>query len=69
MPIAAIVLDDWKLETFRRILTEAGYTYTEHEGVTPETVTLKVKAENMTMLGEVVKVCNSTAEELRRKLQ
>lgn len=66
MPIAAIVLDDWKLDIFKRILTDAGYRFTEHEGVTPDTVTLKVEATNMVILGEVVKACNNAAEQSRR---
>ena len=61
MPTAAIVCDDWKLPTFKRILTEAGYKFTEHPGVTPDTVTLKVVATNMTILGEVIIRCNSEA--------
>ena len=67
MQTAAIVLDKWKLDTFKRILSDAGYIFTEHPGVDEDTVTLKVKAYNMTILGEVIQVCNDTADQQRKE--
>ena len=58
MPIAAVIIDDWKLPTFKRILTDAGYKFTEHDGVFPNTVCLKVEATNMVILGDIINTCN-----------
>lgn len=43
MKIAGVIVDDYKLSVFRRVLTEAGYTYTEQPGPTPMTTTMMVK--------------------------
>jgi hypothetical protein len=43
--IAGVVIDDWKLPIFKRHLDAAGFTYTQHPGVTKDTITLKVLTE------------------------
>ena len=62
----AIVLDSWKLPTFERILTEEGYTYTKHEGLTADTVTLKLEVESVAKVAPVVKRMNEEAARSRR---
>lgn len=43
--IAGVVIDAWKLATFKRCLDAAGYIYTEHLGPSPHVRTLKVTCE------------------------
>ena len=43
MKTAGVVIDSWKLPIFRRHLTAAGYTFTEHQGITVDTLTLQVQ--------------------------
>jgi hypothetical protein len=43
MKTAGVVIDDWKLAIFRKHLDNAGFAYTQHPGITPDTITLKVK--------------------------
>lgn len=54
---AGIVVDNWKLPIFRKRLTEAGYTYTDAGGLTPDTTVLTVETDNMLKLKDVVEVC------------
>ena len=58
MKIAGVVIDDWKLPIFRRHLDAVGYKYTEHPGITPNTLTLKVKCEWVHKLQMTVKAAN-----------
>jgi hypothetical protein len=51
---AGIVIDAWKLAIFRRHLDGGGFTYSEHPGLTPDTITLKVKTERIAPLQRVV---------------
>jgi hypothetical protein len=43
MITAGIAIDNWKLPIFKRHLDAAGFEYTEHKGLTPTTMLLKVK--------------------------
>lgn len=45
MITAGVVLDRWKLPIFKRHLDAAGFEYSEHPGVTSDTMLLKVKAD------------------------
>jgi hypothetical protein len=56
--IAGVVIDAWKLPIFKRYLDEAGYTYTEHPGITPDTLTLKVTYVWVHKLHQIVKLAN-----------
>jgi hypothetical protein len=56
--IAGVVIDDWKLPVFKRHLDAAGYAYTEHPGITPDTLTLKVTCEWVHKLQPIVKAAN-----------
>ena len=59
---AGIVLYDWKLPTFRRILTEAGYTYTDAGGLTHDTTVLIVETNDILKLEGVIERCQKEAE-------
>jgi len=54
MKTAGIAIDKWKLPIFKRHLEGAGYSYTEHPGLTADTMLLKVKAEFIAPLQKVV---------------
>lgn len=41
--IAGVAIDKWKLSIFKKHLDEAGFKYTEHPGVTKDTLLLKVE--------------------------
>lgn len=54
MKTAGIAIDAWKLPVFKRHLDTAGYAYTEHPGLTANTLFLKVKADFVAPLQKVV---------------
>lgn len=54
MKTVGIAIDDWKLPVFKRHLDRAGYRYTEHPGLTKNTLLLKVKTEFVSGLQPVV---------------
>lgn len=56
--IAAVVLDAWKLPVFKKHLDASGYTYTEHPGVTTDTVTLRVSYEWVSKLQPIIQAAN-----------
>jgi hypothetical protein len=61
MKTAAIVIDDYKLETFRRHLHNANFKFTEHKGPTATTLTLKVQYEWLADLSPIVAAANKEA--------
>lgn len=58
MKKAAVLIDSWKLPTFKKHLDAAGYTYTEGEGVTSNTLTLMVNFEWVAELQPIVQAAN-----------
>lgn len=54
MKTAGIVIDNWKLSIFKRHLDGAGYSYTEHKGLTAGTMVLKVKTDLIAPLQRVI---------------
>lgn len=54
MKTAGVVIDKWKLAIFKRHLDAGDYSYTEHPGVTPDTLILKVKTERVAPLQKVI---------------
>jgi len=67
MPKAAIAIDDWKLPIFKRHLTEAGYSFGQHPGLTDNTLTLVVHTKSIKDLEVVVRKANTEAA--NRRLQ
>jgi hypothetical protein len=62
MKTAAIVIDNWKLPTFKRMLDAAGYEYEQFQGVTEDTITLKVKTHDLSTLAPLVQEMEATAQ-------
>ena len=58
MKTAGIAIDAWKLPTFKRILDGAGYAFTEHPGLTRDTLLLKVKTSSVADLQPIVEKAN-----------
>jgi hypothetical protein len=65
--IAGIAIDDWKLPIFKRHLDAAGYSYTEHPGLTKDTLTLKVTCEWVHKLTPVVQAANDECAAVKRR--
>lgn len=61
-----IVVDDWKLKTFREKLTEAGYEYTDAGAFTDDTTILKVETDNIFRLQGVLKDCQRAIKNSRK---
>ena len=61
MKTAAIVIDDWKLLIFKKTLDAEGYVYTEHKGISRDSIILKVKTDDISKLHEVVNKMNQDA--------
>lgn len=55
---AGVVIDDWKLAIFKKHLDAAGFQYTQHPGVTKDTILLQVTTEWVHTLQPVVMAAN-----------
>lgn len=56
--IAGIFIDRWKLPIFKRHLDTAGFTYTKHPGLTPDTLLLKITCDRVHTVLPIVKNAN-----------
>lgn len=68
MKTAAVVIDSWKLSIFKRRLAHAGYTFTEHPGLTPATLALTVEFEDVDQLTEVIRAAQLECAERKPQL-
>ena len=59
MKTAAVAIDAWKLQTFKRHLDTAGYSYTEGPGVTADSLILSVKYELVRDLKPIIEAANT----------
>lgn len=64
---AAIAIDNWKLQIFEHHLSDAGYQFEQHPGLTKDTLTLTVETSCPKELEVVVRAAN--AEARKRKMQ
>lgn len=64
---SAIAIDDWKQETFERILTDEEWTYEIGPGVTPDSriITVEHEPRELVTLADTVRRCNTKAAELK----
>ena len=65
---AGIMIDDWKLPIFKKTLDAKGYKYTQHPGLTDDTVLLKVRTKSIAKLQPIVKRMNAEAAKQKGKL-
>ena len=59
---ALVVIDDWKLEVFKKQLTDAGFAFTYQTGVVEATFELLVKYHDVYELSKVTVLANKLAE-------
>ena len=64
---AGIVVDNWKLKIFDKVLTDAGYKYEKFDGPGPNISTLTVQTDDLLKMQTVVKEANDKAR--RSKMQ
>lgn len=53
--IAGVFIDSWKLDTFKKVLDEVGFTYTEHPGFDDKTKLLKVECVSAAHLAPTIR--------------
>ena len=58
----AIALDSWKLDIFKTVLTDAGYSFSEKPGLTQDMIILQVETDNLSRLEYYVKKCQRAAK-------
>ena len=63
---AAVVIDAWKLDVFKKHLDKAGFEYTEGPGPAPETMALFVICDSAATILPIVQA--ATDEAARTKL-
>jgi hypothetical protein len=63
----AVAIDDWKLPIFKRHLSDDGFDFEQHPGLTSDTLTLTVITSSIDGLEKVVRAANAEAQ--REKLQ
>ncbi|MBL4755831.1 MAG: hypothetical protein JKY52_19835 [Flavobacteriales bacterium] len=61
MKKAAVVIDEWKLSIFTKILDNAGFKYEQFKGPTLDCITLKVQTETIAKLQPFVAKANAKA--------
>ena len=66
MKTAAVAIDDWKLQTFKKHLDAAGYSWTVGPGVTHDTLILSVKFEWVRELKQIIEAANAECANERR---
>ena len=63
MKTAAVVIDTYKISTFRRVLDAAGYKYTEQLGPSVGTMILQVEYEWVKDLKPVIEQCEGESHQ------
>ena len=56
---AAVAIDRWKLDIFKRHLDGAGFSYTELPGPTPDTMFLKVETRTIPELQPIIEAAQT----------
>lgn len=66
MKTAGIAIDNWKLAIFKRHLDAGGFVYTEHPGLTPDAMILKVQSPTIAALQPVVEAAQKECGNARK---
>ncbi len=66
MPIAAVAIDRYKLPTFKKYLDNAGYKFTENDGVTADTMILRVDYEFIDPLTRIIKAAEFECKQFKK---
>ncbi len=67
MKKAAVAIDSWKLPIFKKMLEDGGYNYTEHPGLTKDTLLLQVMTENIATLQPTIEKAKAECAQWKRK--
>jgi len=59
---AGVFIDAWKLPIFKRHLSEAKYSFSEHPGLTPDTLQLHVMTNSVLDLKPIIEAANAEAQ-------
>lgn len=62
---AAVVIEKWKLPIFERHLKTAGFVWVEEQGLTNDTLTLKVEYESVANLKPVILAAQIEARKMK----
>lgn len=62
---AGIAVDNWKLRTFRRMLSEAGYTYVDGGALTHDATLLTVETDDVLKLKEILEKCQAACRRIK----
>jgi len=65
---AGIVIDDWKLNIFKKHLDSSKYQYEVKNGITKDTLSIFVEFENFGVLETIVKAANDEAATSKQTL-
>lgn len=63
---AAVVIDPWKLDIFRRHLAKAGYEFKEGPGLTKDMLNFYVEIDDLKALEVVVRAANAECAKEQR---
>jgi hypothetical protein len=63
---AGILIDTWKLPIFEKHLSQVGFIWEQTEGITKDTLLLKVQTDNVAQLDYIVRVANREAARRRK---
>jgi hypothetical protein len=58
-----VVIDSWKLQIFIRHLESAGYSWTQHDGLYPDTLILVVICDSKKDIHKIIKAANDECAE------
>lgn len=66
---AGVMIDDWKLPVFKRILDDAGYAYEQLPGITKDTINLMVEYDFVSKLQPHIEKAQNECRKNKRKLK
>lgn len=64
---AGVIIDGWKRAIFEERLNKAGYEFTRHPGITADTITLKVKTNDVEALAVLIAEAQVECEKVASK--
>ncbi len=67
MKKVGIVIEDWKLPAFKRVLGENGIIFDKHKGPTEDCYTLTVFTDHVKHLYGVIRAASDAARDSKRK--
>lgn len=66
---AGVVIDNWKLPVFKRVLDDAGFAYEQAPGVTKDTITLMVEYDFVSKLQPYIENAQNECRKRKRELK